>query len=318
MVQNPKPPINPLFMITIGIMAVSTSSVFIRYAQESSSSIMIAAYRMGFATLVLAPIAIGPGKFNFKSMSNKQLGLVTVSGVFLAFHFATWISSLAYTTVASSVVLVDTSPLWVAIFAVLFIKERINRNILVGLAITLVGSTTIGISDVCHFSGIMISCPSLPSILDGRGFIGDILALLGAFFASGYLLIGRILRPKMMLTSYIFMVYGIAAIVLWTIASMTRQTLVGYPVITYVWFIALAIIPQLIGHSAFNWALRYLSTIFVSLSLLGEPIGSIILAYLILKEIPSFIEISGALLVLIGIFLASRSESSTLPIENQI
>jgi drug/metabolite transporter (DMT)-like permease len=311
-----RPPINPLFVITIGIMAVSTSSVFIRYAQETTSSLVIAAYRMGLATLILAPIATGPGRLNLKEMDKRQLILIIVSGVCLALHFATWISSLAYTTVASSVVLVDTSPLWVAIFTSIFLKDQINRNIFVGLAITLVGSVIIGLSDVCHFSGGGISCPSVVDILGGRGFIGDILALLGAFFASGYLLIGRMLRQKMTLTSYIFLVYGSAAIVLWVIAGVTQQKVTGFPVINYAWFIALAIIPQLIGHSAFNWALRYLSTVFVSLSLLGEPIGSILLAFLLLKEIPSIIEVIGAILVLIGIFLASRVESTSLIIVN--
>ena len=307
-VQNTRPPINPLFVITIGIMAVSTSSIFIRYAQETSSSIVIAAYRLGIATLILAPLAIGPGKLNLKEMHKRQLVLILISGICLAFHFATWISSLAYTTVASSVVLVSTSPLWVAIFATIFLKERINRNIWVGLAITIVGSVTIGMSEVCHISGGGIYCTSFGDILNGRGFIGDLLALSGALFASGYLLIGRMLRPKISLTSYIFLVYGTAAIVLWLLAGLTQQKLTGFPVITYFWFLALAIVPQLIGHSAFNWSLRYLSTVFVSLSLLGEPIGSILLAYLILKEIPSITEVSGAILVLIGIFLASRVE----------
>jgi drug/metabolite transporter (DMT)-like permease len=304
--------------IFFGILAVSTSSVFIRFAQESAPSIIIAAYRLTLATIILVPVAMGPGKTDLKKLDKKQIGLALLSGIFLAFHFATWISSLAYTTVASSVVLVDTSPLWVALLAPLLLKEKIGRMVLGGLVVTMIGGLFMGFSDICQVTGGGIACPSLPSIVAGKSFMGDGLALLGALFAAGYLLIGRELRPKMTLISYTFLVYGISALVLISITGFAHLQPFGYPPITYVWFLALAIIPQLIGHSTFNWSLRYLSAAFVSITILGESIGSIILAYFILGEIPPVIKIAGAVLILAGIVLASRVEQHPKIVEMSV
>ena len=306
--QLPRPPISPLFVIFIGILAVSTSSIFIRFAQASAPSLIIAAYRLTIAAIFLIPAAIGPGKTDLKKLTGKQIILAIVSGIFLACHFATWISSLAYTTVASSVVLVDTSPLWVALLAPLLLKEKPGRWVLSGLGVALAGGLFIGLSDVCQITAGGISCPSLVSLVDGKYFIGDGLALLGALFAAGYLLIGRVLRPKMTLVSYTFLVYGIAALVLIGLAGFAHLRPFGYPSMTYVWFLALAVIPQLIGHSTFNWSLRYLSAAFVSITILGESIGSTILAFFILGEVPPVIKIWGAVLILVGIMMASRIE----------
>jgi drug/metabolite transporter (DMT)-like permease len=313
--QLPHPPIPPMLAICFGILAVSTSSIFIRFAQEKAPSLIIAAYRLALATIFLIPAAIGPGKTDLRKLNSKQVALAVVSGIFLAFHFATWISSLAYTTVASSVVLVDTSPLWVALLAPLLLKEKIGKWVLAGLVITMAGGFFIGLSDVCQVSNHGISCPSLASILDGKYFLGDVLALLGALFAAGYLLIGRVLRPKMTLVSYTFLVYGIAALVLIGLASFAHLEPFGYPSVTYVWFLALAIIPQLIGHSTFNWSLRYLSAAFVSITILGESIGSTLLAFFILGEIPPAIKIAGAVLILVGIVMASRIEQRPKDVE---
>jgi drug/metabolite transporter (DMT)-like permease len=307
-VHSQRPPISPLLVIFLGILAVSTSSIFIRFAQQNASSLIIAAYRLTLATIILIPAAMGPGKTDFRKLGKRQVGLAILSGVFLALHFATWISSLAYTTVASSVVLVDTSPLWVALLAPILLKEKISRMVLIGLVVTLIGGFFIGLSDICRITGTGITCPSLSSIVDGKFFLGDGLALLGALFAAGYLMIGRELRPKMTLVSYTFLVYGIAALVLIGIVGAARLKPFGYPPTTYIWFLALAIIPQLIGHSSFNWSLRYLSAAFVSITILGESIGSTVLALLILGEIPPLIKIVGAVLILAGIVLASKVE----------
>ncbi len=136
------------------------------------------------------------------------------------------------------------------------------------------------------------------------------LALIGAFAAAGYLIIGRNLRVKVLLTSYVFIVYGIAGVILIGFMLAAGQTPFGYLPITYLWFILLGLIPQLIGHSTYNWALAFLSAAYVSIALLGEPVGSSILAYIFLQEIPSSLKIFGAVLILFGIFLASRSEKS--------
>jgi drug/metabolite transporter (DMT)-like permease len=300
------PPVPPLLVLMIGILAVSTASIFIRYAQEQAPSLVIAAYRLTLATLVLAPIALTRHKEELRSLTRKELLLALVSGIFLALHFASWITSLEYTTVANSVVLVTTTPLWVALLAPVTIKEPLSRIILVGMCFALAGGIIIGLSDACTWSWFALVCPPFTDFVRGSGFLGDILALTGAMMAAAYLLIGRSLRGKMTLIPYIFLVYGMAALILLLIMFTAGQKPFGYPPQTFLWFFLLALVPQLLGHSTFNWALRYITAAYVSISLLGEPIGSTILAYFLLQETPSALKIFGAILILAGIYIASK------------
>ena len=295
--------------IIIAILAVSTSSIFIRFAQEGAPSLVIAASRLTLASLFLAPIALTRHRPELQRLTRRELLLGLLAGIFLALHFATWISSLEHTTVTSSVVLVSTSPLWVAIFAPIFLKEKLTRTVIIGLILTLIGGTIIGLSDACFWANGII-CPSLVDFMQGEAFFGNFLALAGAWAVAGYLLIGRKLRAKMSLIPYIFVVYGMAALVLIGIMLFAGQTPFGYPPITYVWMLLLALIPQLIGHSTYNWALRYLPVALVAVTTLGEPIGSSVLAFAILKEIPSSLQILGGVLILAGIFITSRTESN--------
>ena len=291
-----------------GILAVSMSSVFIRYAQAFAPSLVIAAYRLTIASLVLAPVAFLRYRRELRSLSLIELALALLSGLFLALHFAAWITSLEYTTVASSVVLVSTTPLWVALLSPFTVREPLARLVLVGMCLATVGGAIVGVSDSCSVTSAGLSCPSLADFLRGEAFLGDLLALAGAVMGASYLIIGRRLRGKMSLISYIFLVYGMAAAVLVGIMLAAGQKPLGYPSQAYLWFALLALVPQLLGHSTFNWALRYLSVAFVSISLLGEPIGSTILAYFLLNEIPSALKIFGAILILVGIYIASRNE----------
>ena len=235
--------------------------------------------------------------------------MALLSGIFLALHFATWITSLEYTTVASSVVLVSTIPLWVALLSPFTIKEPIRLAVVLGSIFALLGGVIVGISDTCTVVSGHIRCPSLEEFTRGQAFLGDILAVCGAIAGAGYLLIGRKLRAKMSLVSYISLVYGMAAIVLVAIMFIAGYQPFGFSPKIYVWLILLAVIPQLIGHSTFNWALGYLSAAYVSITLLGEPIGSTVLAYFILNEKPTAFKLVGGALILAGIYIASRSEA---------
>jgi len=308
-VTSSKPFINPFLGMAIGLLAVSTAAIFIRYAQAYAPSLVIAAYRLTLASLVLAPFAIGKRRGELGSLKRKELSLALLSGFFLAIHFATWITSLEYTTVASSVVLVTTTPLWVALMAPFTLKEPLNRQILTGMALALVGGVIIGLSDTCSWAGSSLSCPDLAGVWMGNALLGDLLAVVGALAAAFYILIGRRLRAGLSLIAYIFVVYGMAAVILVLFTVIARQPLSGYPPIAYLYFLALALVPQLIGHSSFNWALRYVSASYVSIILLGEPIGSIILAYFILDEVPTTAKIFGAILILIGIYVASKNSA---------
>ncbi len=285
--------------IFVGILAVSTASIFIRFAQEQAPSLVIAAFRLTIATLVLSPIVLTRHRKELAGLSLGRIGLGLFSGIFLALHFATWISSLEYTTVAGSVVLVSTIPLWVAIVSPLFLRERVGRQVWIGMIIAMVG-------------GIVVALGQSAAAVTGKNPLwGNFLALCGAWAAAGYLLIGRKLRASLSLLPYIFMVYGAAALVLLAFVGAARLPLVGFPAETYLWMIALALVPQLLGHSTFNWALGHLPASFVSITLLGEPIGSTILAIFLLREIPSGMELIGEAAILVGIAVAATQSSSS-------
>jgi len=292
--------------LLVAIVATSTASTFIRFAQaEGTPSLVIAAVRLTIATLILAPIAWMRHRAELYNLTRRDIVLAILAGIFLAIHFATWISSLEYTSVASSVVFVSTSPLWVAILSPLLLKERVTGMAVFGLALALVGATVIGLSDACIIQN-GLQCPELGQILQGRTLLGNLLALCGALSVSGYLLIGRKVRVKMSLIPYVYLVYGICALILIVFMFAAGAGPFGYPAKAYLWIFLLAVIPQLIGHSTFNWLLKYLSATLVTLTTLAEPIGSAALAYLFLKESPSQEVFIGGALILTGIFLASR------------
>lgn len=309
--KSHNPLFSPYLAVGLGILAVSTASIFIRYAQEYAPSLVIAAYRLSFATLALLPFAY-PRRDEIRQLTPRQIGLAIASGVVLAFHFATWITSLAYTSVASSVVLVTTTPLFVALFSPLTIKEPLTKTSAAGMILALLGSSVVGLSDSCHLQGFALACPPLAEFIRGKAFLGDLLALSGAIAAAIYVIIGRHLREKLSLISYIFTVYGMAALTLIFFALARGLSLTGYPPTAYLWFAMLALIPQLVGHSAFNWALGYLSAAYVAISLLGEPIGSTILAYFLLDEQPTLLKVFGAILIFVGILVASRTERAPI------
>lgn len=296
------------FALVVATLAVSTSSIFIRYAQaDGAPSLVIAALRLTFATLLIAPVVLTRHLDEIKRFTRTELLLGVISGIFLAVHFATWITSLEFTSVASSVVFVGTGPLWVALFSPLLLKEHITRTTVLGLAVAVIGGTIIGLSDACVWNGGLV-CPALDDILHGRAMWGNFLALLGAWAVTGYLIIGRKLRAGTSLMPYIFLVYGMGAIVLIIIMFLSGNTPLGYGTTTYGWIILLAVIPQLIGHSTYNWALKYLNATLVAVTVLGEPIGSATLAFFLLDETPSIMTLVGGALILAGIFLSSRGE----------
>ena len=302
----PPPHISPFLGAIFGITAASTAAIFIRYAlQENVPPLVIAAFRLAIAALVLAPFAISRRRAELAALTRGELGLALFSGLFLAIHFATWISSLEYTTVASSVVLVTTTPLWVALLSPFTLKEPISRGQMLGMLAALAGGVVIGISDS-------------ESSAARNALLGDLLALAGAVMAASYILIGRRLRKKMSLLSYTFVVYGAAAVLLVVFMLARGYSPSGYPSMAYLWFVLLALVPQILGHSSINWALGYLSAASVSTILLGEPIGSTILAVILLKEIPGVVKLLGAALILVGIYVVARSEGKSAKIVEEL
>jgi len=288
-----EPTIKPYLVISIGIVAVSFASIFIRLAE--APSLVIAASRLTIASLILAPAVLIKSKDELRDLTRQDLLLALLSGLFLGVHFATWISSLEYTSVASSVVFVSTSPMFVGLASHFLLKERVSRRMFAGIAVSVLGGIIIGYGDFG---------------LGARELFGDFLALVGAAAVSVYLLVGRKLRRHLSLLSYIFLVYATAAVFLIAVCLVAGHTFSGYPRQTYLMFILLAAVPQIIGHSSYNWALKYLPATFVGVATLGEPIGSTILAYFILRETTTLAKIGGGALILAGIYVSSRAESA--------
>jgi len=298
-----------MLALTFGILAVSTASIFIRFAQRDAPSLFIAALRLSLAALILAVPTVLRKRQELSRLHRSDLGLALVSGLFLALHFATWISSLEFTSVVSSVVLVTTTPLFVAVLSPLLLHEPLRRIAVIGLLLAFLGVIFVAFSDVCQLTNWQLTCTSPGGLLTSDALKGNALALAGAVSAAIYVIIGRRVRAKLSLLSYVFIVYGMAAMILLAAMVWSGHRVSGYPAETYLWVLLLALIPQLIGHTTFNWALGYLSAAFVSITLLGEPIGSTILAYVILKEIPGLFEIIGGVFILSGIVIASLSEN---------
>jgi drug/metabolite transporter (DMT)-like permease len=305
-----KPNLSPTMGLIFAILCVSTSALFIRYAQAEAPSLAIAAWRLTFASLILIPTVWIRNRDELRKLDRRTLLLLILSGIFLCFHFASWITSLEYTSVASSVVMVNTSSLWVALFSPLLLHEKLPRVIWAGLALALVGGTIVAGSDLCTVSSGGITCQNIASLSKEQGSWGNFLALIGAWCVAGYLMIGRSVRPHLSLLTYTAIVYGVAALGLLVLAFSTRTQMFGFQPITFFWFAMLAFIPQLLGHSTYNWALRYLSAAYVSVAALGEPIGSSLLALVLLNEPPTILEIVGGGLILLGIYLASTNKAS--------
>ena len=274
-----------VFLLLIGISAASTASIFIKLSD--APALIISAYRMVFASLILLPFACH--RKIWRDWSRSEIGWLIVSGVFLSLHFAFWIGSLKYTSVASSVVLVSTHPIFVAIGSWLFLKERLGVRLILGICLSVLGSVFISYGDLSLFEGALF---------------GDGLALLGAMTVSGYLLVGRKMRRGQNLLSYVFPVYATAGLALILLALLFQNPFFGYKPSNYFLFFLLALIPQLIGHTTFNWALKYIPASLVAITVLGEPVGSTILAYFVLGEKLTIWKVLGGISIFVGIIVA--------------
>ncbi len=272
-------------LLLIGIIAISTASIFIKLCD--APVLIIAAYRMVLASLVLMPFAWR--RKTWRGWGRNEWGWSLLSGFFLSLHFAFWVASLKYTSVASSVVLVTTHPIFVGIGGWLLLKEKIGLNLIFGIALSVLGSALISYGD---------------GSLSKEALMGDGLALLGAIAASGYLLVGRKMRKNRHLISYIFPVYSTAGLILILLALIFQEPFFGYSSSTYLYILLLAIVPQLIGHTTFNWALKFLPASLVAVAILGEPIGSTILARTILGEGLTAWKILGGISIFSGILIA--------------
>lgn len=280
------------------ITAISFASIFIRWSEAAPE--VIAAYRMGFAALILLPLTLRErNRSEVRALRPRQWLAVLAIGAILALHFLTFNASLRETSVASATVLITCHPLVVGVLGYIFLKELPRRSG-IGIALGLSGVVVISSAD-----------------LTAGALYGDLLALIGMLAAAFYLLGGRVLRREVGAVTYVFLVYSVCAAVLFLTALATGAPLWPYPWQEVLLFLALAVVSTIFGHTLLNWSLGHLPAVFVSLSMLGEPVGASLLAFLILSESPTAGVIVGAVLVLTGILLtagpALRSISDRTP-----
>ncbi len=282
-------------ILTVGILAASSASVLIRLAQ--APPLAIGAWRLVLAGALLAPFASQASVQGWRDLPCGDRWLLVASGLALAAHFAAWITSLSYTTVASSVILVSSSPIILAVASHWLLDERISGVTVAAIALAVVGSAVVGYGDLA---------------LAGRALWGNLLALIGAVAVSVYMLIGRRLRQRLSTWAYVWPCYSIAGVALVAVCLVSRQPLFGYSRQTYLWLAALALLPQIVGHSSFNWAMRHVAPVLVAVAMLGEPIGATLLAWAVLGERPGALAIVGGLLILAGMAVASPHITKSL------
>jgi drug/metabolite transporter (DMT)-like permease len=289
----------PYLTLLIGVLAVSFASVFIRLAD--APALVIAASRLILASIILLPFAATKSAENIRHITVREFYLVLLSSFFLAVHFALWITSLSYTTIASSVILVTSHPTIVAILSYFLWHEKLSKLNIAGIAAALVGVAVINYGDFA---------------LNPRAVLGDAMALAGSFAVAGYLIIGRQIGKRINALGYLTLVYTCSGLMLLIVLFITGERLSGYSNQTYLMLLLLALVPQLIGHSALNLAVRTLPVTLVSVAILGEPIGATLLGAFILKELPKVNEIAGGLLIIAGIYMVLRKTAPKQPKQN--
>jgi len=275
--------------LILGVIAVSFAAIFIRLAE--APSLVIAAYRLTIAVMLLLPFTFRKSIPALLKIPRHDVMLMALSGILIALHFWLWIASLEYTSIASSVVLVTSHPAFVAVLSYLLWRQKPTRQVIVGIIVVIIGI-------------IIMNIGSLD--FDSQAMLGNALALTAGFAMGGYLVIGHHLRKRIGLISYITVVYSVSAILILLATILSGYSLVNYSGTTYIMLVLLAIVPQLIGHSSLNLAVRSLPAIVVSIAILGEPVGATILGIAILDEIPSTTELIGGIIIISGIIYVIR------------
>ncbi|MGQ0813672.1 MAG: DMT family transporter [Gemmatimonadota bacterium] len=289
--------LSPWLVLVVAVVAMSWAGPVIKLVTAPPQ--VVAAWRLVFAVAFIALVLAARGRDLLSVRLTRHEWLLAVSaGVMLAFHFWSWIASLQYTTVASSVVLVSMQPIFVAVFSGVFLQERATRVQWLGIGVACAGAMILALGDA-HEDGA----------LSRSALFGDALALIGAVLVAGYYVIGRRLRQRLDLFVYIGIVYGIAALVLITvIVSDPRAHMIGYPASDWWLILALAAGPMMLGHTGINYALKYVRAYVANIALLGEPVLATLIAWLLpqLREVPSLFTLAGAILIGTGILLGAR------------
>jgi drug/metabolite transporter (DMT)-like permease len=276
----------PYAVLAVALLGVSHGAIFARLAD--AAPLAIAAWRLGIACLVVVPAALAAGPA--ARPGPRPLALAAGAGALLALHFATWIASLEYTTIARSVLLVSTAPIWVATIEAALGRGAPARAMLLALAAAIAGAAIVGSEGFGNAAST-----------------GDALAIAGAIAMAGYLLLSRAAQAALPFRAYLGCAYGTAALLLWIAVLATGTQATGFGAGTWWALAGMAFISQLMGHGGYNWALRHLQPLFVSIALVGEPVLASLLGWWLLGEQPGWRTAAGGVLILAGIALAARA-----------
>lgn len=272
--------------IIIGVIAVSVSAIFVKLTQSPSG--LTAFYRMLLSVLIMLPIFLWKYKHEVKVLTKKDWMLSSIAGIMLAFHFIIWFESLNYTSIASSTVLVTLQPIFAFVGTYFFFKEKISLKSIIAALVAIGGSICISIGDFR---------------ISGSALFGDVLALIACAFVTGYLLFGQEARKRLSLITYTMIVYSVSSITLFFYVLIVEGTFMPVEQTDWLYFLLLAIVPNLLGHTLFNYAVKWVSTNMISMAILFEPIGATILAYLIFNEKLIVTQIIGGVIVIVGLII---------------
>ena len=286
-------------MVALGVavLAVSTSAILVRWSE--APSVVLAFYRVLLTTLLVVPFVFTRYRGDLDGFVRRDLLIATLTGAALAVHFAAYFESLAWTSVAASVTLVQSQPLFVAIGAALFLQERIGPRRAGGIAIAVAGMAAMSAGEFLGGAAVAGAHP----------LYGNALAVLGAVMAAIYVLVGRSLRQRVAVVPYVLVVYTACTLTLLAVALLQDLPLVGYDRREWIIFLAMAVGPGLFGHTVVNWALEHVESAVVSVSLLGEPVGATILALVLLAEAPGPTTVAGGIVVLAGIYITAAART---------
>ena len=283
----------PYLALLIGMFAISTSAILIRHS--SSEPLVIGSYRQAFATLIFLPFILKDGGKEIRSQSYFTILEMVLTGILLGAHFSFFITSVKETSVAASVLLATCHVVYVAILGRFLFGEILSREAIIGTSIALAGILIL-------FGGDLLDNPG--------NFRGNLFAFISGILAGLYYLSGRKLRKIISLPTYAFVVYLFSFLTMFAVVLIQNLSYSNLPVTEIQLFLLMALIPTLLGHTMQNWALAYLPAYVVSISLLAEPIGSGLLAWLFFQEIPSIGVISGGFIVIIGLYFVIIAEES--------
>ncbi|UOQ84271.1 DMT family transporter [Gracilibacillus salinarum] len=277
----------PFIAIFLGVISVSTAAVFVKLASDAPAAVT-ANYRLLLASLLLLPYILLKKRDELRKLARKEWIFTILAGISLAIHFIVWFESFSYTSVASSTVIVTLQPIFAFIGTYFFFHERFSAGTVISMIIAIFGSFIIAWGDFQ---------------INDEALYGDFLALLGAIFITIYFLFGQGIRTKVSVMSYTFIAYTIGAITILLYNMVVGNAMTGYDSDHWLIFVALAVIPTILGLNLLNWALKWVSASVISMGILFEPIGASLLAYILLGEKITWTQWMGGTIVIFGLLL---------------